>query len=71
MLTPILFNLLYLIVAVITVFLALRIRDYLSKVKFREEIIPKIKADPLSCSIYYGLWAFGVCYLASAMLGVG
>ncbi len=66
-----LFNLLYLVVALITVFLALRIRDWLSKVKFSEEVIPKIKSDPLSSAVYYGLWAFGACYLAGAMLGVG
>jgi len=71
MLNVTLFNLIYLVVAVITVFLALRIRDWLSKVKFRDEILPTIKSEPLSAALYYGLWAVGVCYLAGSMLGVG
>ncbi|OCH08078.1 hypothetical protein A6D98_09750 [Aliivibrio fischeri] len=71
MLNVTLFNLIYLIVAVITVFLALRVRDWLSKVKFRDEILPIINKTPLSSAIYYGLWAVGVCYLAGSMLGVG
>jgi hypothetical protein len=71
MLSVTLFNLAYLVFAVITVFLALRIRDWLSKVKFRDEIIPIIKQDPLATAVYYGFWAVGVCLLAGSMLGVG
>lgn len=71
MLSVTLFNLAYLVVAVVTVFLALRLRDWLSKVKFRDHILPIIQQEPLATAIYYGLWAVGVCILAGSMLGVG
>lgn len=67
----ILFNFLYLVIAVLTVFIALRVRDWFAKVKFRENVLPIIKKDALATSIYYGAWVVGVCYLAGAMLGVG
>ncbi|MFG0774331.1 hypothetical protein ACXHRA_23245 [Vibrio antiquarius] len=71
MLSVTLFNLAYLVVAVVTVFLALRLRDWLSKVKFRDQILPIIQKDSLATAMYYGLWAVGVCVLAGSMLGVG
>ena len=69
--TSIIFNLIYLIVAVATVFLALRIRDKLTGVNFREDILSKIKQNPIALSIFYAAWVLGVCHLAGRMLGVG
>lgn len=69
--TSIIFNLIYLIVAVATVFLALRVRDKLTGVKFRDDILSKIKENPIALSIFYGAWVFGVCHLAGRMLGLG
>lgn len=69
--TAIVFNLIYLIVAVATVFFALRIRDKLTGVSFREDILSEIKQNPIALSIFYAAWVLGVCHLAGRMLGVG
>ncbi|MCF6459057.1 hypothetical protein [Pseudoalteromonas sp. MMG024] len=69
--TAILFNLLYLLVAVVTVFVALRIRDKLLAVSFRNDVYPILKKSPLALAVFYGAWVLGVCHLAARMLGLG
>lgn len=65
------FNLAYLIVAVIAVFLSLRIRDKLLGVNFANNILPIIKKSPLATAVFFGAWVLGACHLAGRMLGVG
>jgi len=65
------FNLFYLVLAIMAVFAALRLRDRLLGVKFSENILPKIKQQPIALAIFFGAWVLGACHLAGRMLGVG
>lgn len=71
MFITIVFNIFYLIVAVVAVFGALRIRDRLLGVSFSATILPKLKESPTALACFYGAWVLGVCHLAGRMLGVG
>lgn len=70
-LSGVLFQLLYLVLAVVTLFTVLRILDRLLGEKFRERSLPIICSDPLALAVYRGAWTIGVCLLAGLMLGSG
>jgi len=66
----VLYNLLYLLIAIVTVFGSLRILDKLTKESFRETQLPIIKTNPIALAVFRGAWVIGVCILAGSMLGV-
>jgi len=63
-------NLFYTLVAVVMVFGVLRLLDKFLGVKFRDDMLPIIKSDPLALSVFRGAWVIGACLLAGKMLGV-
>ncbi len=65
----ILINSIYLIIAVATVFGLLRVLDILNGGRFKTDVYPIIKREPLALAVYRAAWVLGVCILASGMLG--
>ena len=65
----ILINLIYLIIAVVTVFGLLRVLDLLNGKRFKHDVYPTIESHPIALGIYRAAWVLGVCILASGMLG--
>jgi hypothetical protein len=63
-------NLIYLLVAVVTVFGSLRILDLMTGEKFKRDQLPILKSEPLALAVYRAGWVVGVCFLAGSMLGV-
>lgn len=66
-----LFNLLYMVTAVVTVFWVLRYLDKRLGVNFRDTLLPILTSNPIALAIYRGAWIFGCCLLAGLMLGGG
>ena len=65
----IIMNLIYLCVAVVTVLGLLRLLDLLNGGRFKTDVYPIIKSNPLALALYRASWVIGVCILASGMLG--
>ena len=65
----ILINLIYLLIAVATVFGLLRVLDIINGGRFKTDVYPIIKSDPIALALYRAAWVLGVCVLASGMLG--
>lgn len=68
--TFITYNLLYLLIAIVTVFGSLRILDKLTGESFKSDLLPVIKQSPCALALFRGAWVIGVCHLAGSMLGV-
>ncbi len=65
----ILLNLIYLVIAVTTVLGLLRLLDMLNGGRFKTDVYPIIKSNPMALAVYRGAWVVGVCDLAAGLLG--
>jgi len=66
-----LFNLAYMVTAVVTVFWMLRYLDKRLGVNFRERVLPILEKEPMALALYRAAWILGACVLAGLMLGAG
>ncbi len=64
-----LFNLVYVITAIVVVFTMLRYLDKRLGVKFREDVLRKLEQEPMALAVYRAAWIIGACLLAGLMLG--
>lgn len=62
-------NVMYLVIALVAVFATLRIVDWLSGEKFRDNL-PLIKDHPVGFAVYRSAWVLGTCFVAGKLLGV-
>lgn len=60
-------NIFYLIIAVVTVFWVLRLRDNIIGVGF-DEIWKELKDLNIAVALWLSAWVLGICYLAAALL---
>lgn len=63
-------NLGFALVAIVALFVVLRLLDLISGNSFRNDLLPIIKANPIALAIYRGSWVFGCAHLIGNMLGV-
>jgi hypothetical protein len=64
-------NLAYFALAIIALFVILRVLDALNGRQFREDTLPIIEKSPMAVAVYRGSWVIGGCMLLGSMLGIG
>lgn len=63
-------NIGFALVAGVALFALLRILDLISGQRFREDLLPVIKSQPIALAIYRSSWVIACALLVGSMLGV-
>lgn len=63
-------NLAFALVAIVALFGVLRVLDLISGQRFRDDLLPIIKSQPVALAIYRSSWVIGCALLVGSMLGV-